>query len=248
MSTPVPPANGKDPKKTDASAATPDGIQTQAGAIHEQGVAATSAGQHLKSGANTGSRGSSVDSATATDDHLEEVVIHEDEIPQIPSTIPTAVMVTAVSILLAVLAFVGYTVARGTTPGADQPSRPDPTGRPVLPVNVGEFAKEPSAATESQFGIDQSVLTSSGVFTSNGQRSYLVVAGRTVADVKDLMDRQIKATAVRQVSDALCGRDSHDLDVCAVRRNKTTVVAAGLRSQEPQEIVGFAHQVLDQTN
>ncbi|GAB3709463.1 hypothetical protein [Mariniluteicoccus flavus] len=187
-----------------------------------------------------------VGSATP-EEELAEVIVHEDELPQLPSNVPIYVMVGAIAALLATLGIIGYLVTRGTAEPVAV-STPDPTGVPVLPVRVGELAREPGEGQAPQdFGIDRSVQTSSAVFKKNGQVAYIVVSARPVSDPKDLLERQIKASAIRPMGDGICGRDKTDLDVCAVRRNQTTVLAIGLRSQEPKEILEFARQVLADT-
>lgn len=184
---------------------------------------------------------------TPEDAELPDVIVHEDELPVLPSNIPVWIMVGAVAALLATLGVIGFLVTRGTT-APTAVTTPDPSGVPVLPVKVGDLAREPGDNQAPQdFGIDRSVRTSSSVFKKNGQTSYIVVAARPVTDVRNLLERQIKVSAIREVGDGVCGRDKTDLDVCAVRRNQTVVLAIGLRSQEPQEIVEFARGVLKDT-
>lgn len=184
---------------------------------------------------------------TPEDAELPDVILHEDELPALPSNVPVWILVGAVAALLATLGVIGFLVTRGTT-APTAAATPDPTGVPVLPVKVGDLAREPGDNQAPQdFGIDRTVQTSSAVFRKNGQTSYIVVGARPVTDVRNLLEQQIKVSAIRGVGDGVCGRDRTDLDVCAVRRNQTTVLAIGLRSQEPQEIVDFATQVLRDT-
>lgn len=182
------------------------------------------------------------------DEELEEVVVHEDELPQLPSNVPVWIMAVAIALLLATLGVIGFLVTRGTE-APQTPTTPDPTGVPVLPVRAGDYAREPGDNQAPQdFGIDRSIQTSSAVFRKNGQVAYIVVSARPVTDPKDLLENQIKAQAIRPMGDGVCGRDRTDLDVCAIRRNQTTVLAIGLRSQDPKEILEFAKQVLADTH
>lgn len=185
--------------------------------------------------------------ADGDNEELAEVIVHEDELPPLPSNVPVWVMAVAIGVLIATLGVIAFLVNRaGEQP--QQATTADPTGMPVLPVTVGDQAREPGEKPPTtDFGIDRSVQTTSATFKKNGQNAYLVIAARPISDVTDLLKNQIKAEAIRQVGDGVCGRDRTDLDVCAVRRNQTVVLVAGLRQQEPTEQVNFARDVLAET-
>lgn len=185
--------------------------------------------------------------ATTNDEELEEVIVHEDDLPQLPSNVPVYVMVAAVTVLVITLGVIGFLVTRGTSEPEPEPTA-EPTGVPVLPVRVGDYARDPGdRRTAPDFGIDRSIQTSSADYLKNGQVAYLVVGARPVTNTRDLLERQIKVSAIREVNGAVCGRDKTELDICAVRRNQTTVLAIGMRQQEITEIVDFARQVLTDT-
>ncbi len=74
-----------------------------------------------------------------------------------------------------------------------------------------------------------------------------MIAARPVADKKALLEEQLQARGVRQLGTALCGRESRDLDVCAVNRSYTVLLVIGQRSQKPEEIVAAAEVLLQNT-
>lgn len=172
----------------------------------------------------------------------------EDE-PHKRSNVPVLVMVIALVALLATLGGVGYLVTRQAVPTpATTPLAPEPTGRPELPVTAGAYSRDPgNVQAPPDFGVDRSVLTASANFRQNGQPALIAVAARPVPDGRALL-AQIKATAVRQVGDASCGRmQGNDLDVCVVRRGQTAVLVVGLRSQTVDELVAAGREILQGT-
>lgn len=170
--------------------------------------------------------------------------------PVTKTTIPIKIMIIAVVALLVTIVGVGFLVTRTAGPPTPTvtPVAPDPTGPPVLPVQAGEYARDPgTAAAPPDFGVDRSILTSSAYYRRNGDNALIVVAARPVSDTKVLLD-QIKVLAQREVGDGWCGREeSTGYDVCALRRNRTAVLTIGLRDQTPDELMVAAQQILSDT-
>jgi hypothetical protein len=166
------------------------------------------------------------------------------------TTIPLKIMVVSIAVLLAVVTIVGLLVTRTTAPPRSGPGpfAPEPTGIPVLPVQAGEYVRDPgTASAPPDFGVDRSILTSSAYYRRHGDNALIAVAARPVPDEKVLLD-QIKVLAQRQVGEGWCGREqSTGYDLCALRRNQTAVFAVGLRDQTPEEIMAALVMILGDT-
>jgi hypothetical protein len=171
--------------------------------------------------------------------------------PVTKTTIPLKIMLVSVVALLVTITGVAFLVTRtaGTPTPTETPMVADPTGVPVLPVRAGEYARDPGTATAPpDFGVDRSILTSSAYYRRNGDNALIAVGARPVPDEKALLD-QIKVLAQRQVGDGWCGREeSTGFDVCVLRRNRTAILAIGLRDQTPEEIMAATRLILEGTN
>lgn len=163
------------------------------------------------------------------------------------TTVPLKIMIGALIALLITVGGVAFLTTRttGSISPTQTPIAPEPTGPPVLPLQAGQYAREPGDATAPpDFGVDRSIQTSYAQYLINGEPGLLAVGARPVADEKELFDT-IKVRAQRQVGDGWCGReDSNDLDTCILRRNRTAVITIGLRSQTPEELMQVTQQIL----
>lgn len=170
--------------------------------------------------------------------------------PVTKTTIPIKIMIISVLALLVTITGVALLVTRtaGTPTPTMTPAVPDPTGVPVLPVQSGEYARDPgTASAPPDFGVDRSIMTASAYYSRNGDNALIAVGARPVPDEKALLD-QIKVLAQRQVGDGWCGREeSTGYDVCVLRRNRTAVLAIGLRDQTPDEIMAATRLILADT-
>lgn len=153
----------------------------------------------------------------------------------------------ALLITVGVIAFLFTRTTATVNPDA-APLPPEPTGAPTLPLQAAEYVREPGeAAAPPDFGVDRTIQTSSAYYRRDGQNALIAVAARPVDDPKALLD-QISVRAQRQVGDGWCGREeTADLDVCILKRNRTAVLAVGLRDQTPDEIMQATGQILQET-
>lgn len=169
--------------------------------------------------------------------------------PVAKTTIPVKIMVAAIVALVIVVGLVAVLVTATTDQDrADVSAVPDPTGAPVLPVQAGEYARDPgTAAAPPDFGVDRNISTSSAYYRRNGDDALIAVAARPVPDEKMLLD-QMQVLAQRQVDDGWCGREATaGYDICVLRRNQTAVFAIALRDQTPTEIMAALHVILGET-
>lgn len=175
----------------------------------------------------------------------EELVSHEEDEP-LGGSVPVKIMIGALLALIVTVGIIGYLISR-PAPEPEPVPTVEPTGVPVLPVKAGDFSRDPgNATTAPDFGVDRSVHVTSAIYKQNGQPAYVVLGARPINESQQLLD-QIRARAVRQVGDGLCGRDQNDLDVCVARRGTTAVLAEGLRDQTPEEILAAAKLILEGT-
>lgn len=163
------------------------------------------------------------------------------------TTIPIKIMIVslvALVVTVGVIAFL-FTTTTGTGDPDATPLPPEPTGAPLLPLEAGEYAREPGdAAAPPDFGVDRSIETSSAYYRQDGENALIGVAARPVDDPKVLLD-QINVRAQRQVGEGWCGREeTADLDVCILKRNRTAVLTVGLRDQTPEELIAATGQIL----
>lgn len=166
------------------------------------------------------------------------------------TTIPIKIMTASLVALLITVGVIAFLFTRTTatvTPDA-APLPPEPTGAPTLPLQTGDYAREPGeAAAPPDFGVDRTIQTSSAYYRRDGQNALIAVAARPVDDPQALLD-QISVRAQRQVGDGWCGREeTADLDVCILNRNRTAVLTVGLRDQTPDEIMQATGQILQET-
>lgn len=165
------------------------------------------------------------------------------------TTIPVTIMMVSIVVLLAVVIGVAWLVTAATDqdrPGT--PVVPEPTGVPVLPVQAGEFVRDPgTSSAPPDFGIDRTVLTSSAYYRRDGDDALIAVAARPVRDEKFMFD-QMRVLAQRQVDDGWCGREeSTGYDICTLRRNQTAVFVVALRDQSAPEIMAALRLILSAT-
>lgn len=169
--------------------------------------------------------------------------------PVAKTTIPVKVMIVSIAALIAVVTIVALLVSATTSRNTPAASiAPEHTGVPMLPVQAGEYVRDPgSSSAPPDFGVDRSILTSSAYYRRNGDDALIAVAARPVRDEKMLFD-QMQVLAQRQVDDGWCGREeTTSYDICVLRRNQTAVFAVALRDQSPPEIMAALRLILSDT-
>lgn len=188
------------------------------------------------------------DGASPTDDDLVDPEADDHVKPT--SKVPLIVMGVMLALLLATGGVVGYLFTERNRPPVPTATA-EPTGMPELPVTAGDLTRppgEPQSTSEAASpGSDTGRQIVTATYYENDQPAYIVIAARPVADKQVLLEEQLQARGIRPLGNAVCGRESRDLDVCAVNRSYTVLLVIGQRSQKPEEIVAAAEVLLENT-
>lgn len=160
---------------------------------------------------------------------------------------PLVIGIASVLAVLVVVGLVGYLVSR-TGPSGVPTSQMTPTQKPLkfeLPLSVGDLSRNPNEDSFTELGEGEDrVEARSATYVRDRTDSLYVVMARPIAEPQEMLVL-LDARAIRQVGDGYCGRDSSDLDVCAIRREDIGVLAAGLQGQTPEGIIEDATAIGD---
>ncbi|NLT30203.1 MAG: hypothetical protein GXX86_07055 [Propionibacterium sp.] len=177
------------------------------------------------------------------DDWRGEDVDPDDETPR--GKAPLVIAIASVLAVLVVVGLVGFLVSRAG-PSGKPTSEMTPTQAPLkleLPVAVGDLARDPNIDSHTEIGEgDDRMEARSATYVRDRTDSLHVVIARPMTDPQEMLTL-LEAHAIREVGDGYCGRDTSDLDVCAVIREDVGVLAAGLEGQTPEAIVADAAEI-----
>ncbi|MGJ3508468.1 hypothetical protein [Enemella sp. A6] len=179
-----------------------------------------------------------------TDDWRGDDSVHPDDEPP-RGKAPVVIAIASVVAVLVVVGLVGFLVSRAG-PSGKPTSEMTPTQAPLkleLPVTVGDLARDPNVDSSTKLGEgEEQVEARSATFVRDRTDSLYVVIARPMTDAQEML-ALLDARAIREVGDGYCGRDSSDLDVCAVIREDIGILAAGLEGQTPEAIVEDATEI-----
>lgn len=197
---------------------------------------------------STGDTGGGTEGGSTAGSPGEQAALVNEPVAR--TTIPVKIMIVSLVLLVLTVGVIAFLFTRTTGPATPTatPLPPEPTGAPVLPLQAGQYAREPGdASPPPDFGVDRSIVTSFANYRRHGEVALIAVGARPVDDPKALLD-QIRVRAQRPVGDGWCGREeSADLDVCILKRNRTAVLAIGLHDQTPEEIMTATADILQGT-
>lgn len=131
-----------------------------------------------------------------------------------------------------------------TAQPADPTARPSSTWELALPVQVGDYSRDPNAGSSPS--ADGGRTTVSATYAKGGKDAVVVLMTRPESDLKKFMkDAAMNAVTEQELSNgkgtAQCGTSSdNNYTGCVVLQDDTAVLVMGLLDQSRQELADLA--------